>query len=304
MKAEAARGSRKRQKNEVLEDMQMIDIPVEPISPGLGARVLIRAEHLLDEGVAQQCSNLLDERLVLVFPRIAVSDDVQIAFSNRLGKMQGSRLRAKADTAADRMGIYPVTLDPGRAKFLDYIHSNEHWHMDGTTYDIPPRATNLKCEVPPASGGDTEFANLFAAYDDLPASRKPELENLRVVHSAATANLRSFSKPSVLDLQRWLSDGPPHEQPLVWQQASGRRSLVIGSTADHIVGMDLDKGRALLDELLAWCTQPRYCYRHTWQKGDMVIWNNPALLHRAHHYTADSGRLMHRTTIMGTEAFA
>ena len=62
--------------------------------------------------------------------------------------------------------------------------------------------------------------------------------------------------------------------------------------------------RALLDELLAWCTQPRYCYRHTWQQGDMVIWNNPALLHRAHHYTVDSGRLMHRTTIMGCEAFA
>lgn len=63
----------------------------------------------------------------------------------------GSRLRAKADTTADKMGIYPVTLDPGLAKFLDYIHSNEHWHMDGTTCDIPPRATNLKCEIPPCT---------------------------------------------------------------------------------------------------------------------------------------------------------
>ena len=143
----------------------MIDFPVEPITPDLGSRVLIPAGHLLDEGIAEKCSNLLDERGVLVFPQIAVSDELQIAFSNRLGRMQSSRLRAKADTTADRMGIYPVTLDPGRAKFLDYIHSNEHWHMDGTTYDIPPRATNLKCEVPPASGGDTEFANLLAAYD-------------------------------------------------------------------------------------------------------------------------------------------
>ena len=282
----------------------MNDIPVEPIAPNFGARVMIPAGHILDDGVPERCLSLLDEHGVLVFPQISVSDEVQIAFSNRLGKMQGSRLRAKADTAADKMGIYPVTLDPGRAKFLDYIHSNEHWHMDGTTYEIPPKATNLKCEVPPNSGGDTEFANLFAAYDDLPASRKSELANFRVVHSAATANLRFFSNPSVLDLQRWLSDGPPREQPLVWQQSSGRRSLVIGSTADHIDGMDLDKGRALLDELLAWCTQPEYCYRHKWKKGDMVIWNNPGLLHRAHHYTVDSGRLMHRTTIMGSEAFA
>jgi alpha-ketoglutarate-dependent taurine dioxygenase len=116
--------------------------------------------------------------------------------------------------------------------------------------------------------------------------------------------LKFFKNPSVLDLQRWLKDGPPTEQPLVWKQSDGRRSLVIGSTADHIVGMDLEEGRALLDELLQWCTQARYCYRHQWQKGDMVIWNNCGLLHRAHHYTVDSGRLMHRTTIMGTEAIA
>jgi len=102
----------------------MIDFPLEPITPDLGSRVLIPAGHLLDEGIAEKCSNLLDERGVLVFPQIAVSDELQIAFSNRLGRMQSSRLRAKADTAADKMGIYPVTLDPGRAKFLDYIHSN------------------------------------------------------------------------------------------------------------------------------------------------------------------------------------
>lgn len=101
-----------------------------------------------------------------------------------------------------------------------------------------------------------------------------------------------------------MRDGPATEQPLVWTQSDGRSALVVGSTADHIVGMDLEKGRALLKELLDWCTQPRFCYRHQWQKGDMVIWNNPGLLHRAHHYTLDSGRLMHRTTINGTEALA
>jgi len=217
--------------------------------------------------------------------------------------MQDSKLRPASDTNADALGIYPVTLDPSRAKFIDYIHSNEHWHMDGTTYAVPPKATSLKCEVAPSSGGDTEFANLFAAYDDLPVAKRTELVGLRVIHSAEAANSKFFKNPSDEDLQRWRSNGPPREQPLVWQQSDGRKSLIIGSTADRIVGMDLEQGRRLLDSLLAWCTQAKYCYRHQWRRGDLVIWNNCGLLHRAHHYTVESGRLMHRTTIMGSEAF-
>jgi alpha-ketoglutarate-dependent taurine dioxygenase len=282
----------------------MTEISIESITPQLGARVSVAAERILDEGVPERCLSLLGEHGVLVFPRIYLSDEAQIAFSKRLGKMQESQLRSKAHTTADKMGIYPVTLDPTRAKYLDYIHSNEHWHLDGTRYAVPPKATCLKCEVPASQGGDTEFANLFAAYAELPALRKSQLRNLRVVHSAEAANSKFFKDPSAEDLRRWRTDGPPTEQPLVWTQSDGRTSLVIGSTADHIVGVNVEQGRVLLDELLSWCTQPKYCYRHAWQKGDMVIWNNCGLLHRAHHYTAESGRLMHRTTIMGSEAFS
>lgn len=282
----------------------MIDIQFEPINSDLGAYVRISAEHLQADGVAEQCLKALNKYGVLVFPQISVSDEGQVAFSNKLGRMEASRLPSVADSAADNLGIYPVTLDPGRAKFIDYILSNEQWHMDGTSYDLPPKATNLKCEVPPSSGGDTEFANLFAAYDALPESRKAELENLRVVHSLEAANLRTHKNPPEADLARWRSTGPPIEHPLVWRQKDGRKSLVIGSSADHIVEMDLVSGRSLLDELLQWCTQSKYCYRHKWKKGDMVVWNNCGLLHRAHHYTFESGRLMHRTTIMGSEPFA
>jgi alpha-ketoglutarate-dependent taurine dioxygenase len=274
----------------------MIEIPVEAVTPKLGAYVKLPGDTLLFPGVPDACLDLLNQYGVLIFPRICVSDEVQVAFSNQLGRMKPTRM------SSDTLGIYPVTLDPNRAKFLDYIHSNEHWHMDGTTYAIPPKATNLKCEVPPSAGGDTEFANLYAAYEDLPAARKQQLEKLRVIHSAQAANSRFFANPSEEDLERWRRDGPPREQPLVWHQAHGRTSLVIGSTAECIVGMDAARSRALLDELLTWCTQPQYCYRHRWQQGDMVLWNNPGLLHRAHHYTAESGRLMHRTTIMGSES--
>lgn len=282
----------------------MVSLSVDPISPELGARVTVTPDQLLEEGVPEQCLDLLNQYGVLVFPAIDVSDQLQVEFSNRLGEMKASKIYSSGDGAEKSLGIYPVTLDPDRAKFIDYIVSNEHWHMDGTTYAIPPKATNLKCEMPASSGGDTEFANLFLAYEQLPEETKAKIKDLRVVHGAAAANLRSFPNPSIVDLERWMRDGPATEQPLVWTQSDGRSALVVGSTADHIVGMDLEKGRALLKELLDWCTQPRFCYRHQWQKGDMVIWNNPGLLHRAHHYTLDSGRLMHRTTINGTEALA
>ena len=282
----------------------MADIKFEAITSDLGAYAKISAAHLLDDGIAEQCLAALNTYGVLVFPQISVSDEDQVAISNTLGKMETSKLPSVADTKADNLGIYPVTLDPDRAKFIDYIISNEHWHMDGTSYKVPPKATNLKCEVPPSSGGDTEFANLFAAYDALPAPRKAALEKLRVVHTLEAANLRSHKNPSTEDLARWRRTAPPIEHPLVWRQADGRTSLVIGSSADHIVGMDSVSGTALLEELLDWCTQPQYCYRHKWEKGDMVVWNNCGLLHRAHHYTRASGRLMHRTTIMGAQAFA
>lgn len=282
----------------------MIEFGVEKITDQFGARVLLAADQLLAGDVPQQCLDLLNRYGVLVFPEIGVSDELQVEFSNRLGSMQGSKFCDEGAGETDKLGIYPVSLDPSQAKFLDYILSNEHWHMDGTTYRVPPKATNLKCEVAPRSGGDTEFANLFLAYEAMAPDTRQKIQGLTVIHSAATANLHTFDNPSVLDLQRWLKDGPPTEQPLVWTMADGRKSLVIGSTADSIVGMELQAGRALLKELLDWCTQPQFCYRHRWQQGDMVIWNNPGMLHRALPYTVDSGRLMHRTTIMGVEAVA
>lgn len=283
----------------------MAGLRVEALDAPFGAKVSVSGNELLTEGVPEQCLDWLNQYGVLLFPQIGISDQEQVAFSDRLGSMQGSKLYQEQDQdSTEALGIYPVSLDPGQSKFLDYIQSNEHWHMDGTTYAVPPKATNLKCEVAPSEGGDTEFANLFLAYEALPEAQKNQLADLRVIHCAVSANLKTFKQPSVLDIQRWLRDGPPTEQPLVWTMADGRKSLVIGSTADSIVGMELQQGRALLQELVEWCTQPQFCYRHRWQQGDMVIWNNPGMLHRAHPYTMDSGRLMHRTTIMGVEAVA
>mgnify|MGYP001119435416 CR=1 FL=1 len=91
---------------------------------------------------------------------------------------------------------------------------------------------------------------------------------------------------------------------LVWTHKSGRKSLVIGCSASHIEGMDREEGQQLLQELLDWSTQPRFVYRHEWTPGDLLIWDNTGVLHRAEPYPLDCGRLMHRTTLLGEEPFA
>ena len=97
---------------------------------------------------------------------------------------------------------------------------------------------------------------------------------------------------------------PQQTHALVWTHACGRKSLVIGCHASHVVGMDRAESDALLDELLAWTTQPRFTYRHEWTVGDLVIWDNTGVVHRAEPYPVGCGRMMHRTTLLGEEAFA
>jgi alpha-ketoglutarate-dependent taurine dioxygenase len=114
---------------------------------------------------------------------------------------------------------------------------------------------------------------------------------------------RAEVEPTPQNLAYW-SQVPDKTHNLVWTHRSSRKSLVIGCHASHVVGMDPAESRELLDELLAWATQPRFIYRHEWTVGDMLIWDNTGVLHRAEPYPMDSGRVMHRTTLMGEEAFA
>jgi alpha-ketoglutarate-dependent taurine dioxygenase len=161
-------------------------------------------------------------------------------------------------------------------------------------------ATLLSAHAVAESGGETEFARTYAAYDDLAADDKERIEPLRVVHTSEASQRLFNDYQSPEELAVWRSR-PAKEHPLVWRHRSGRRSLVLGATTDHIVGMDREEGRALLADLLARSTTPDRVYRHEWQVGDMVIWDNRGVLHRACRYDPTSPRDMHRTTLAGDE---
>lgn len=281
----------------------MADVAFEPITPNLGAYVRVSTDEVLEDGIPDRILDALNQYGVLVFPKIHIDDDTFVALTRALGEHEVPTVTAD-DSEASKKGIYRIALDKNNLRQLEYVKGNDYWHMDGTSYDIPGKATLLKCIEPPSSGGETEFAHLFAAYEALPEAKKQQLEGLQVIHCMEAVGRRFTPNPTEEDLERWNRIFPPTEHPLVWKQSTGRTSLVIGATAKGIAGMSEEEGKALLQELLDWCTGSDFTYCHKWQEGDLVIWNNPGLLHRSHPYTEESGRVMHRTTIKGTEAFA
>jgi alpha-ketoglutarate-dependent taurine dioxygenase len=196
-----------------------------------------------------------------------------------------------------------VTLDKKINRQPEYVLGTFFWHMDGITVDMPPpKATLLSARHVSARGGQTEFASTYAAYEHLPEEDKTEIAHLRAVHSVA-ASLRPISDAiPEEDRKRVTSIGLIKEHPIVWTHEGGRKSLVIGTTADSVVDMPIAHGRALLTRLVEWAVQPDFTYRHHWQEGDFVIWDNTGAMHRVIPYDAGSGRMMHRTSIAGTES--
>jgi alpha-ketoglutarate-dependent taurine dioxygenase len=274
-------------------------LTIEPITPELGATIRVSPQAVLRGGNPAAILAALERYNVIVFPQIGMDDDTFLALTAALGEMHENRVTDDG-SAASIKGLFRIALDKDDKTQREFILGNDFWHMDGMSYPVPVKATLLKCEQAPREGGDTGFANLHAAWDALPEARR-ELAGLRVGHCLSAALSRLYDHPTREDYERWDAVFPRLEHPLVWTQANGRSSLLIGSTANDIPGMSAQAGRALLDKLLAWCTQDRFTYRHRWSDGDLVIFNNPALLHRSYPYGEDAGRVMHRTTLKGLE---
>ena len=274
---------------------------VIPTGAGLGARMNITAQEAADPANGAALLRAMEEHGVLILPEIGMSDAQFTRMTGNLGESHALGA-TDDDTSVSDQGIYRIALDKDDKTQLDFVKGNDFWHMDGTVYDTPGKSTLLKCERAPAKGGDTGFADLHAAYDALPDDRKAMLKGLEVEHCLAAVGRRMYDNPTAEDFARWNAVFPPRSHPLVWAQDCGRYSMVIGSTANRIVGMDDEAGAALLQELTDWATQPRFTYRHHWSEGDVVMFNNPALLHRSYPYDDSAGRLMHRTTIKGFEA--
>ena len=258
----------------------------------IGSRVETDLATLTSGDASAEIVDLVQRCGVLVIRRLAMDDDQQLAFTRTLGPV----LDEKSGE------VYKVTYDPRESpKLYFYTPGNFFWHIDRTDSDVPPFVSMLNAKRLPQVGGDTEFANTYAAYEALPEADKALIENLKVVHKVE-ASFRFV--PGLTDEQ--LAAFRAHEpkvHPLVWRHRDARRSLITSTSAAGIVGMGAAEGEALLQRMMDWATQPQFVYLHQWQLGDIVMWDNTGTMHKARPYAEDSGRLLHRTTVLGDEPF-
>ena len=262
------------------------------LTPLIGTMVETDVETLVSGAASAEIADLVQKRGVLVIRGLAIDDAQQLAFTHTLGPL-----------LSDKSGeVYKVTYDPSESPQLYlYTAGNFFWHIDRTDSDVPPFISMLNAKRLPGEGGDTEFANTYAAYEALPEEDKALIERLYSVHRV-TASFRFV--PDLSEEQRAaFATHEPKRHPLVWRHRNGRRSLILSTSGDEIEGMDKAEGEALLARLLAFATQPRFVYRHEWQLGDLVMWDNTGTMHKAMPYGETSGRLLHRTTVMGDEPF-
>jgi alpha-ketoglutarate-dependent taurine dioxygenase len=280
-------------------DINVEAIKVDVIKPAIGAVVHVDRSAICEPAVAHRIMELLEIHDALIFPQINLTDEEQLAFTDALG----ARVNFTHTTpgGSKKNDVYEITLDKDKNPEPEYVLGTFFWHMDGATINIPvPKASVLSCRKASPIGGQTQFCNTYAAYEALPEAEKKAIEGLRVVHSVVAA-VREVATPDMLEPMK---RGAAHEQPLVWTRKNGRKSLMIGYSADYIVGWTKAEGRALLARLQEWAAQPQFCYSHEWKQGDLAIWDNGGALHRVIPYPADSGRTMHRTSIAGLEATA
>jgi alpha-ketoglutarate-dependent taurine dioxygenase len=283
----------------------MTAIQIENVKPRIGGIVHVAKADLLDDAVINAVRDALEDRGVLVFPRINLNDAEQLAFTDKLGKRVNFTRTVQDGGATDDADVYAVTLDKKLNFQPEYVLGTFFWHIDGVTIDQPlPKATLLTARRLSPTGGQTEFASTYAAYEALPEADKQAYSGLKVVHKFEAALRPVFDEVAEEDLTRWRRMTNPMTHPLVWTHKSGRKSLVIGTHADSVVGMPVPHGRSLLIRLQEWAAQPDFSYRHEWQEGDFVIWDNCGCLHSVVPYEEDSGRKMHRTSIMGEERVA
>ncbi|MYM62378.1 TauD/TfdA family dioxygenase [Pseudomaricurvus sp. HS19] len=276
-------------------------LETKEIKPQIGTEIHASKEVLLSGEYASQIRDLLEQRGVLVFPKVGFTDAEQVEFTKTLGKFAPEIAHGgNLDDANPGEGIHKITLDASQTGAADYLKGSMYWHIDGTMNTVPILASLLSAQYMPPEGGQTDFCNTYAAYDELSDEEKEDYDDLRVLHAAWASLFYYNPEPVQPHLEAMMNIGDA-ELPLVWEHKSGRKSLVLGCTAYAVEGKSVKEGTRLLNKLREWATQERFSYTHDWSVGDLVIWDNTGTMHRAKPYDPASGRLLHRTKLEGEE---
>ncbi|VWX46657.1 TauD/TfdA family dioxygenase [Novosphingobium sp. 9U] len=275
------------------------------LTPRIGSELKITKADLLGGSMATDIRALLVARGAVVIRDLHLDDEELRTVARSLGDLRlGSAKRASDGKLLNEGdgGVLKVSLDPKvNPDYARFLFGNHLWHMDGTYEAVPPFATLFTPFRLSVEGGDTMFASTYAAYEDLPADEQRQLDGLRVVHTMQAALFPAKRDCTPEEFAVW-SSYPQRSHPLVWQHKSGRKSLVLSTSGAWIEGMHAAQSHDLLQRLMVHATQDKYTYRHQWRLGDLAIWDNTGVMHRAMPFEPGSQREFHRCTLNGEEA--
>jgi taurine dioxygenase len=282
-------------------------ISVKSLNAALGAEI---SGIDLSKPVAQADVDAIEDawrrRLVVVFHDQSLSDPQLLAFSRRFGDLDPPGPNPYGEPFNKQhpeINVISNVMEAGKP--IGNLGDGEAvWHADMTYVDVPPKAAMLySLEVPP-SGGNTYFADMFAAYETLPADLEKAAEGKVAVHDASrnSAGMLRKGYKEVTDVRETV--GARH--PLVrTDPQTGRKALFLGRRPNsYVLGLDVAQSEALLDTLWAHATRLRFAMCHEWKVGDLLMWNNLSVLHRRDPFDPNSRRVMHRTQIKGNVRIA
>jgi alpha-ketoglutarate-dependent 2,4-dichlorophenoxyacetate dioxygenase len=282
-------------------------ISFEPLSEHIGARVDgVNISQPIDAETAQAIHDGMDRYAVLVFKKQALTPEQQLAFSRSLGPLEETK-----GTSLRKLEDYRVSTDFADVSNLDredrpfaiddrrrlFAIGNRLWHSDSSFKVVPAKYSILHALSVVSKGGNTEFANMAAAYDALDDDRKSEAQELVCEHSQMYSRLQigftDFTQEEVERLK-------PVRQALIRTHPSTRRkSLYLASHAGTIVGWPVQEALTFLKDLIEHATQRQFVYSHQWDLGDTVMWDNRQTMHRVRRFPAEEARDMRRTTLAG-----
>lgn len=269
---------------------------VEPLSPVLGEAITALD---LREPLNDQTKRAIYDRFVrhhvLCFRDQQLDPEQQIAFTAQFGTLERHMARNRGPVNP----LVNIVSNLGPDGKPSGKVGSTGWHSDKSFRPEPSLATILHAQIMPPEGGETCFANLIAAYDALPEAERAALDGVRIVHSWELSRARLGLQATPEEI----ADAPPLTHPLVRTiPETGRKALFMGEHASHVEGRPMAEGRALLDRLTAHAVEERFVYRHKWRAGDMLMWDNRCLLHRANPNfdAARFPRVLHRTCLRGT----
>jgi len=278
-------------------------LATRPLHPLFGVEIIgVDCARPIAPAVFAEIRALFEQHSLLLFRGQTLDDETQVAFSRLFGPLERT---LKANPAVGSYFARQSNLDidtgaviPPEDRRMRYQKANYLWHTDSSFKAVPSLCSLLSARIVPPEGGNTEFATMRAAYDDLPEATKLKLEGLIAEHDMVYS--RGTVDPTALTAEM-KAELPPVRQTMVRvNPVNGRKAIYAGAHASHVIGWPIEAGRAFISELVAFATQPKYCYSHPWRDGDLVIWDNRALLHRATAYDSlKHQRLMQRTTVAG-----